>query len=215
MSIYLDFKPTYLYIKQHSITGKLYFGKTIKNPETYMGSGKHWVNHIKFHGKEFVETLWYCIFFNQEDCTKFALTFSEQQNIVENSTWLNKKPENGLDGGGHIGHKHTVETKRLMSDIRTGDKNYNFGKCASQETKLKMSLTRKDNPKYKIPKSEETKDKISKSLTGYIPTNIAKENLSKAMVGRRWYNDETRNYFIYPTDNIIKELQLSVGCFKK
>lgn len=36
------FEPTYLYIKQHSITGKLYFGKTVKNPEKYNGSGSPW-----------------------------------------------------------------------------------------------------------------------------------------------------------------------------
>ena len=26
-----NFKPTYLYIKQHTVTGKLYFGKTTKD----------------------------------------------------------------------------------------------------------------------------------------------------------------------------------------
>ena len=37
------FSPTYLYIKQHSVTGKLYFGKTSKPypyVENYLGSGK-------------------------------------------------------------------------------------------------------------------------------------------------------------------------------
>lgn len=52
------YTPTYLYIKQHTITGKLYFGKTIKDPEKYMGSGTHWKRHINKHGKEHVETLW-------------------------------------------------------------------------------------------------------------------------------------------------------------
>lgn len=46
-----DFKPTYLYIKQHIKTGKLYFGKTVKNPETYHGSELHWKQHVEKHGK--------------------------------------------------------------------------------------------------------------------------------------------------------------------
>jgi len=95
MTIYT---PTYLYIKQHSITGKLYFGKTITDPEKYLGSGKHWKRHIKKHGKEHVVTLWYCLFYDQEECTKFALMFSEQQNIAQSDIWLNLKPENGRDG---------------------------------------------------------------------------------------------------------------------
>ncbi len=36
-----NFKPTRLYVKQHTKTGMLYFGKTIRDDiETYLGSGK-------------------------------------------------------------------------------------------------------------------------------------------------------------------------------
>jgi hypothetical protein len=48
----------YLYIKQHAITGKKYFGRTTKrNPYMYKGSGSYWTNHIKKYGKEHVKTL--------------------------------------------------------------------------------------------------------------------------------------------------------------
>lgn len=93
------FTPTYLYIKQHSITGKLYFGKTIRNPEIYLGSGTYWNRHIKKHGKEHVITLWYCLFYDKESITDFAINFSKSQNIVESEKWLNLKPETGVDGG--------------------------------------------------------------------------------------------------------------------
>lgn len=51
------FKPTRLYIKQHSVTGVMYFGKTIKdgkNFDNYTGAGKRWLHHLKKHGKEYV-----------------------------------------------------------------------------------------------------------------------------------------------------------------
>lgn len=95
MTIYT---PTYLYIKQHSITKKLYFGKTVRDPETYLGSGLHWQRHIKKHGKEHIETLWYCLFLDQDELTKFALMFSKHHAIVESTQWLNLIPENGLHG---------------------------------------------------------------------------------------------------------------------
>lgn len=90
----------YLYIKQHSITGLKYFGKTVsRNPFKYSGSGKYWVNHYKKYGKEHIKTLEIFGFDDQELCTEFALKFSEENNIVESKEWGNKRPENGLDGG--------------------------------------------------------------------------------------------------------------------
>lgn len=109
-------KPTYLYIKQHSITGKLYFGKTIKkDPEKYLGSGKRWGAHVKVHGKDLVETLWYCLFTESEEIKSFALMCSEQWGIVKSDSWLNLKPENGIDGGGCPGRITSILTRQKQS----------------------------------------------------------------------------------------------------
>jgi len=93
------FIPTYLYIKEHSVTGMLYFGKTIKHPETYLGSGKYWLNHINKYGKEHVVTLWYCLFLDEASAKQFALMFSTKNNIVESKNWANLAIENGTNGG--------------------------------------------------------------------------------------------------------------------
>ena len=133
MSIYHEFKPTYLYIKQHTLTGKLYFGKTVGNPEKYLGSGKLWQHHIKKHGKEHIVTLWYELFPNKDEIQEFALSFSKEMNIVESEQWLNLKLENGLDGGfdkhsiesieknriAHLGKTHTVKTNWINCQIIT------------------------------------------------------------------------------------------------
>lgn len=100
MNIYhSDFTPTYLYIKQHSITGMLYFGKTTKDPLKYIGSGKRWKHHIAYHGKEYIDTLWYCLFYSKQDIVDFATSFSTNQNIVESTQWANLDVETGLNGG--------------------------------------------------------------------------------------------------------------------
>ena len=91
--------PTVLYIKQHSVTGLKYFGKTTQDPLKYKGSGKHWKLHIKKHGPEYVVNLWVSEPYTDADAiTEFALTFSKDHNIVESKDWANQKPENGLDG---------------------------------------------------------------------------------------------------------------------
>ena len=112
MIIYSEFRPTYLYVKQHSITGMLYFGKTHKfNPEIYNGSGMHWQRHIAKHGKQYVETLWYCLFTEQEECTKFALMFSTMFDIVHSPNWANMVLENGI-GNGTPGRICSDDTKK-------------------------------------------------------------------------------------------------------
>lgn len=159
MNIYSDFKPTYLYIKQHSVTGKLYFGKTTRNPEKYLGSGTHWKFHIKKHGKEFIETLWYCIFYDKNTCMEFALNFSKQHDIINSIKWLNIIDENGLDGGNgnttkkfgednpFYGKSHSIESLELIKIARSkqivipkfGEDNHRFGKICTDDHKLKTS----------------------------------------------------------------------------
>lgn len=128
---------TYLYIKQHAVTNKLYFGKTNRNPEKYLGSGLHWMRHLEKHGKENVVTLWYHLFEDQNECTEFALSFSKQMGIVESNQWLNMKPENGLDGGSVKGIRQSKETITK----KTGDNHPLFGKRGAETPRFGMKNT--------------------------------------------------------------------------
>lgn len=136
-----NFKPTYLYIKKHTLTGMLYFGKTNRSEkfllEKYNGSGRHWNNHLKKHGKEFVKTIWYRIFNDEHDCIEFAEFFSEFFDISKSKKWANEKPETGLGGGsnGRKGWKPSDKTREIWASQRRGKK-------ASVETKQKMSTSR-------------------------------------------------------------------------
>ena len=144
MTIYSEFKPTYLYIKQHSLTGKLYLGKTGKFPETYLGSGKYWIKHIKKHGRKHVITVWYCLFFNHELCEELALQLSKINNIVDSDEWANLREENGCDGNPpgtnhRAGLTHSDLTKQRMSLSHTGT-------VPTELTKLKYSIAAKQRP---------------------------------------------------------------------
>ena len=126
--IYTPLIPTYLYIKQHSVTGLKYFGKTTQDPYKYLGSGKHWIRHINKHGKEFVDTIWLSEpYTNKELLTEFALFISEEYNIVESKEWANLIPENGLNGGDNPASKtnesilkRTLKTAKQFSFLKEG-----------------------------------------------------------------------------------------------
>lgn len=124
-----NFVPTYLYIKQHTITGKLYFGKMKstrkdKTIDEYTGSGTHWKHHIATHGKQYVVTLWYCLFTCELELKSFALMCSKQWDIVNSDRWLNLRVEEGgnVDDIDVIGKPKSEITKHKMSVAKLGRK---------------------------------------------------------------------------------------------
>ena len=164
----------YLYVKQHSVTGLKYFGKTTQNdPYKYKGSGLYWSNHIKKHGN-FIETVDLWGFDNQEMCTEFALTFSKNNDIVESEEWANLQEENGLDGGAK-GRTFSAETRAKLSLAAKGNK-ANKGKTHSEETKTKMSLANKGKTSGFKGKtcSAETRAKMSLAKKGKTSGNKGK-----------------------------------------
>ncbi|CAB4127482.1 hypothetical protein UFOVP84_209 [uncultured Caudovirales phage] len=127
MTIYTPITPTYLYVKQHSITGLKYLGKTTKDPYTYNGSGKHWTRHIKKHGKEHIVTLWVSNLFYDTSIVDYALQLSEENNVVESEEWSNMKPENGLDGGDTSNSPNYIKYIKTLSETNKKRKWWNDG----------------------------------------------------------------------------------------
>lgn len=101
----------YLYIKLHKLTGLKYFGKTTRpNVYKYLGSGTHWQNHLRKHGKQHVITLRIWEFTSIEQAKIFALKFSIDNQIRTSSSWANLIDETCLDGGSMPGSL-SVEAK--------------------------------------------------------------------------------------------------------
>jgi len=66
-----------------------------------------------------------------------------------------------------LGHKHTDETKRKISESKMGEKNAFFGRKHSIETRNKISKSLLGNQRRKgKPSSDETRAKISKKVSG-------------------------------------------------
>jgi hypothetical protein len=154
MSIYKSIKPTYLYIKQHSVTGLKYFGKTTKtDPYKYSGSGGYWKNHIKKHGKKFVNTIWVSDLYYDTSIVEHALHFSIENNIVESNNWANLKLENGLDGGSVICLEETkakisIKIKGLTRTTEQSEKQSIRQKGRKQSHKHNMSIGKAHTKKF-------------------------------------------------------------------
>lgn len=193
MNIY-TFKPTFLYIKQHKITGLKYFGKTTKTEyellHHYYGSGVYWKRHIAIHGKEHVETIWYKLFTDYATLTEFAIKFSQENNIVLSHSFANLVEENGLDGS-TVGTKHTVETCKKISEARTGMK-FSDEHCANLKAALKTRDTSYITDEYRAILAEsatnisdETRAKRSASHKGKIKSPEHLANIGAALKGKK------------------------------
>jgi hypothetical protein len=156
----LNFKPTYLYIKQHELTNLKYFGKTIQDPYKYTGSGGYWKSHIKIHGKKHIKTIWYQLFDNIDELVSFALEFSVKNNIVESNAWANLKPENGLDGA------------------LSGENNHNYNKPQSYESNQKRS--------NKLKGRIRTKEELLKQSNSTKGRKESKEAIEKRSIIRSY-----------------------------
>jgi hypothetical protein len=121
MNIYNKITPTRLMIKKHSITGLLYFCKSIrKDVENYLGSGGEWRKHLKENGRN-VKNLWVSDWYYDESIKEDAINFSIMHDIVNSDIWANKCLENGKTGG-TPGFKHSKETKNKMRLSAIGKK---------------------------------------------------------------------------------------------
>lgn len=87
--------PVYLYIKTHVGSGIKYFGRTTANPHTYPGSGSDWKKLLRDECSE-VTTEIYGVYTDEEKLAQAALQFSEENNIVRDPMWANKRPEPGV-----------------------------------------------------------------------------------------------------------------------
>ena len=141
MNIYTIFKPTYLYIKTHNITGIKYFGKTVKpNPHIYKGSGKRWLNHIKKYGND-VSTEIYGYYTDYQECMDAALSFSLKHNIDKSNEWANIIIENGINGGGDCAQMHTTEVRQRV-------KNTVFNKYGVEHISKSFEIKHKQQETY-------------------------------------------------------------------
>ena len=89
-------RPVFLYMKQHNITGLLYFGRTIKEPFKYNGSGSEWSRHLTEYGND-ISTIWLRKFENENDprLEKMARRISNELDIIESDKFTNKVIEKG------------------------------------------------------------------------------------------------------------------------
>jgi len=168
----------YIYILT-SPSGKSYIGQTVRTIEERFeeheagksNSCRAIYNAIKFHGWENFEKDWY-------ECPNEDLNKHEEL-MVEVLGTLSPGGYNLREGGGSHG-KLSEESKKKMSEARLGEKNHNFGKPRTKETKQRIS-----EALFGKLLMEETKQKMSETRLGKTHTEETKQKMSEAQLGEK------------------------------
>ena len=169
-----------IYKTTNLINGKFYIGKDANNRDYYLGSGSILNKAIKKYGKENFkkEILEKCnsleelcereIFWIKElDATNETIGYNIAKGGLGGDTFTNdpnKEIRREIIKKTSIGRKHSEQTKKLLSQLKTGilftDKHKQnlklshkgmTGKAQSKETKIKIGLANKNKPKIKCP----------------------------------------------------------------
>ena len=186
----------HLYVKTHNKTGLKYFGKTTKeDPHGYVGSGKYWKSHLKVHGND-VSTEIVGTFISEVECEKFALKFSNENDIVNSEDWANLIYENGLDGAPK-GNKVKLSTKQKISESLIG-KPSPKSKYDMKETKENRSERSKRASKGTIWINNEIESKRSKNIpNGWKLGRIQNGNIGDRSLGGKNDGTNTKGKKIY------------------
>lgn len=187
-------EPTYLYVKTHLKTGLKYFGKTIKDPFQYWGSGVYWQRHLKCHGHEHSTSI-IGLFTDENDLRESAIRFSRENNIVKSDEWANLKEEDGMMGGatrtGYVMSESEKDHLRQMNRGRSYVHSEERRKKISDANRKRGTKIAEANRLRAKPLSEETKLKISNSLKGNHVSPEVREKISRTLSGRQ-KSEETK-----------------------
>jgi hypothetical protein len=186
----MAFVPTWLYIKQHNVTGLLYFGKTIQpDVAKYKGSGKYWKSHLKQNGNE-VTTIWAELFSIEDELLEFAQFFTEFYDVVKSTnsdnkkTWANLVPEDGKMGGQNAGIPSPMIGKKTGRPcVWKGKKRPDHAKTMTGKVQTAEHIANRSAALKQHKRTVEHGNAISAAKAG-----IPNPKLSLALAGREGNN---------------------------
>lgn len=163
----MEKKHNCFYKTTNTLNGKYYYGihSTNNLEDGYLGSGRTMIKAIKKYGKSN---------FTKEIIADYPTRkeASDHERDVVTLEMVNLEECYNTRTGGDNECTHSEETKKKMSEAQLGEKNHNFGKPLSVETKINQSKSLKGKTRgekhYLFGKRhlEKTKQKMSEASKG-------------------------------------------------
>ena len=207
--------PSGIYQITNQVNGNRYIGSAVNLARRWaqhrsgLRHGQHDNQHLQRAFDKYGETVF--VFSILERVVPENLIEYEQHYLDTLNPEYNMSPV----AGSQLGYRHTDGARRKMREAHTGERNFNFGKPKSEETKQKLSEalmghqvgreTRRKmseakkgerHPNYGKPMSVEQRREISKTLIGHPVTEETHRKLSEANLGKHLSEEHKRNMSI-------------------
>lgn len=180
----------YVYIHTFP-NGKVYVGITCTAPERRWradGSGyrkQPVIYHaIKKYGWENVNHEIIASNLTKDEACKFEMLLIDKLKSNQHEFGYN------VDNGGQTSGSHSPETLEKMRKSMLGEKNHNYGKDFSKETREKLSLSHKgkktgaDNPAAKSVMCLETGEIFPTTVSAAKAVNVSRGTICSCLLGR-------------------------------
>lgn len=149
----------YIYMTKNKISGKIYVGQSMKDDESYLGSGTILMKALKRYGREnFERTI-------LENCTDKAHMNEREKFWIEHYDSTNRTIGYNISTGGVGGYLGPEVSKKMAAklSIRMKGNTYRLGKVPYNKG---VPMSEAQREKMKQPKSEAHKKALSKAKIG-------------------------------------------------
>ena len=144
----------HLMIKKAYPTGLMYLCQTSKEPYSYKGSGKRWLNHLKAH-KPSIFTCVLGTYATMAELREAGLYYSKLYDVVASDDWANLRVEDGEGGGsGKIGRRWKINDTSRMK----GPKDRTTEKCKAGYQRVAEKMRGQNNPSNRFPRTEKQRE---------------------------------------------------------
>ena len=163
--------------------GKSYIGMTSLNPKRRWQSGWGYQNNSKMWN-DIQESDW-----NTDWQHNIIGKFEDKQealNVEEMFIWLFDSINKGYNISSYgSAHSHTEETKKLLSELQTGEKHPFYGKHLSEEHKKSISKSKGVNGIIQFSKEGKVIAEYPSEMEACRHTGCDNSNISKCCKGER------------------------------
>ena len=171
----------YLYLKTHARTNVKFLGQTQQDPYKYLGSGPHWLRHLRTYGSHEIETEILWVGEDRNEMSVVGARFAKMFNVVASGEFANAEVNSQSDQSGNA----EWLTRRQLPSVKEQRRNIALGNTNTRGKKWWYNA--------ELDKKTRAEDSPGVGWVNKCPTQITPEGRKKISESSSRPNTEEHN----------------------